>query len=228
MSSDITDGAISYGWTVMKRDVIFYAGITFFAIAISIFVSGMAEIMKPDGEIFFAILNSAISFFIELGFAIVFLNSVMDGQTPSITDFCVEVPLYFNFILASILYSLIIMVGTLLLIVPGIIWGIKYGFYPYAMIDEGLGPIEALKRSGQITEGAKWDIFIFGFFVGLVNILGALALGFGLLLTIPTTGIAYAYVYCVLVGRAEIGSSPADGEPVRQNVNVPVMSARKR
>ena len=82
-----------------------------------------------------------------------------------------------------------------MLIVPGIIWGIQYMFFSYFIIDEDLGPMEALKRSAAITEGAKWDLFLFGLLLAGINLLGALCLLVGLIATIPATMLAFAFAY---------------------------------
>jgi uncharacterized membrane protein len=58
-----------------------------------------------------------------------------------------------------------------------------------------LGPVEALKQSGALTQGAKWNLFLFGLLLCGVNLLGALVLLIGLFATIPTTMVATAYAY---------------------------------
>jgi len=62
------------------------------------------------------------------------------------------------FLFGLILYTLITLVGTILLIIPGIIWGIKFQFFGYFIVDKGLEPIEALKRSAAITKGVRWSL----------------------------------------------------------------------
>jgi uncharacterized membrane protein len=93
--------------------------------------------------------------------------------------------------------------GLVLLIVPGIILAIKYVFYDYLIIDKELGPLEALRESSRITGGVKWQLFIFMLLVFLINFAGILFFGVGLLLTIPATTIATAYVYRRLLARVE-------------------------
>lgn len=100
-----------------------------------------------------------------------------------------------SYLLGTLLYFLIILGGFVLLIIPGIIWAIKFQYYSYLIVDKNLGPIEALKHSWQITKGIKWQLFLFGILLMLLNIAGVLALGIGLFLTIPTTMLASAYVY---------------------------------
>jgi uncharacterized membrane protein len=71
-------------------------------------------------------------------------------------------------------------------------------FVPYIVIDRGLGPIEAMKESWRVTKGHKWQLFLlFLALIGL-NILGAIALIVGLLVTIPITMLAAAHAYRTL------------------------------
>jgi len=63
------------------------------------------------------------------------------------------------------------------------------------IIDKSMGPIEALKISWHITDGSFWNLIAYWFVVLGINILGVLALGIGLLWSIPTTVLASAHIY---------------------------------
>jgi len=95
--------------------------------------------------------------------------------------------------------------GTILLIVPGVIWAVKFQFFSYFIIDKGLGPIEALKKSSAITKGVKWNLLGFDLLIGGIALLGVLALLIGLLAAIPTAMIAMAFVYRKLLAQTEGG-----------------------
>ena len=90
------------------------------------------------------------------------------------------------------------------MIIPGIIWAIKFQFYDYLIIDKKLGPIEALKKSAVITKGAKGNLFVFGLLLGGINLLGAICLLIGLFAAIPTTLVAKAFVYRKLLAQVEV------------------------
>jgi uncharacterized membrane protein len=124
-------------------------------------------------------------------------------KKPKLQIFFLLIHLFFKYLIGDILYGLIIIGGLILLIIPGIIWAIQFQFFGYLIIDKGLGPIEALKKSSKITKGAKWDLFLLGILLVLINILGALALLVGLFATIPTTMIANAFVYRKLLSQTE-------------------------
>jgi len=61
------------------------------------------------------------------------------------------------------LYSLIVLGGLFLFIIPGLIWGVLYILAPYAVIIEGTSGRAALSVSRALTEGKKIFIYVFGF-----------------------------------------------------------------
>ena len=71
-----------------------------------------------------------------------------------------------------ILLSLIILGGCILLIVPGIIWSLKYGLSLFAVMDKQLSARESIGFSGKITKGHKGKLF--GLWA-MVTLLGFLA-----------------------------------------------------
>ncbi len=131
-----------------------------------------------------------------------------DNEKARFRDLFSHYRLFFNYLLGLVLYGLIVFVGTLWLIVPGIIWGIQFSFFDYFIVDKKVGPIEALKRSSAITRGAKWNLFIFFLMLIGINLLGATCLLLGLFITIPITMIAWAFVYRRLLAQAEIALAP--------------------
>jgi hypothetical protein len=63
-------------------------------------------------------------------------------------------------ILLSLLVGLAIMVGLLLLIVPGIIFYLMYIVAVPAMMAEGRGVTDSMRRSAELTKGHKGMIFL--------------------------------------------------------------------
>ena len=63
--------------------------------------------------------------------------------------------LLWRYLWTGFLLVLILVAGMILLIVPGIIWGIRYGFALYAVIVEGISGRRALSRSAALVEG-RW------------------------------------------------------------------------
>jgi hypothetical protein len=59
---------------------------------------------------------------------------------------------------AAIVKSLIVGVGLLLLIVPGVIWFAKYFAVPATIVIEGRSGPEGMKRSAQLSDGLKGHV----------------------------------------------------------------------
>ena len=103
----------------------------------------------------------------------------------------------------NLLFLLIILGGLLLLVVPGLIWGVKYQFAPFLIVDRNCGIKAALRESAGITTGVKWELFLFFLLVMGINLVGLLAFGIGIFTTLPATMIAYTFVYRKLLERKE-------------------------
>lgn len=89
-----------------------------------------------------------------------------------------------TYVLTFFLFSLMTALGFLLLIIPGVICLIKYGFADLIVIDTEHGPIESLKRSGEITDGHKWYLLgvyllaLLLFVLSIITIVGPFILGY--------------------------------------------------
>jgi hypothetical protein len=59
----------------------------------------------------------------------------------------------------TILCSLGFLGGLLLLVVPGLFWVTMWMAALPACALEGLGPVKCMRRSAQLTKGARWPIF---------------------------------------------------------------------
>lgn len=139
-------------------------------------------------------IGSIIGMWLGLGFADIAIRTNQNKPWTTKTLFS-NIHLLGKYIIAYILMWLAILLGFVLLIVPGIYVAYRLSFMQYYMVDQNSGPIEALKQSRYAT---KWHIrkliWLSLLFV-LINILWLLVVWVGLLWTIPTTIIAYAYVY---------------------------------
>lgn len=100
-----------------------------------------------------------------------------------------------NYIVLSVLTGFITFLGFLLFIVPGIYFYLRFSFAGVNLVDKKKGFGEAIRRSGEITGGVKIELFLFDLVAGLVNLIGLLFFGLGLLVTIPMTQLARMNIY---------------------------------
>ena len=195
--------AIKFGWTTVKNNFGFFICIFIIMGLIHFAPNCIGHLIgwgKSGRTFVINIISLILSVIVTMGFINIALK-LSDAQKAQIADLFTCVPLFLNFIIGSILYVLIVFAGMIILIIPGIVLAIKFHFYSYLIIDQGLGPIEALKKSSSITKGVKWNLFLFGLLLAAINILGVIALFVGTAVTMPIVVVALAFVYRQLSGQ---------------------------
>jgi len=194
---------LSQGWQVMKKNFGFLAGAFVITLLLGGLVSSASDALVDSSDLLAVIFTFVINIgyiFISLGWFNVMLKAVR-GQELSLSNFTEKAHQIVPFIVASILVWLIVTLGLIFLLIPGIYFGLKYQFVHYLIVDKELSAGEAMKASGQLTDGFKGKLFWYGLgFIG-VNILGVLALGIGFLVTAPLTSLAYTVLYEALLEK---------------------------
>ena len=198
--------AVKFGWQTVKANF----GFLLLVLLVTMTVPGALNFVSvplASVSIALSILAQLASWSANIIFGMGLINISLKfcaGQKPVFEDLfsCARLMPFLYYLTASVFYMLIMFCGFLLLIIPGIIWAIGFQLAPYFVVDKGMDPLEALKKSWAATRGAKWDLFIFGLLLGLINMLGFLALMVGLLFTLPLSMVAMAYVYRKLAVQA--------------------------
>jgi hypothetical protein len=216
---------LSFGWDVMKANLWFFVGLGF-VFLIVIYLPTIAMVVVENLHlpkaydtalaILLQVLGVVINIIVKIGLTKISL-SFCDEQKPPFATLFNAWGCFWRVIGAGILYSLIVLAGLILFIIPGIIWAVKFSLCYYFVIDKGLGPIEALKASSRTTMGVKWQLFGFGIVCGLINLLGLFCLIVGIFATYPTILVASALVYRQLLAQtpelAEFGIGSSDIQP---------------
>jgi len=108
--------------------------------------------------------------------------------------------------LGSIFSVILIVIGLILFIVPGIILLARLSLMPFAIVEEDLGPVKAIRRSLQLTKGHTMEM------LG-VMVVGGFVSGNGLLSPV-TSAAGYANRYY------ELKSFEAAGQPTGKKSSV--------
>jgi Membrane domain of glycerophosphoryl diester phosphodiesterase len=77
----------------------------------------------------------------------------------------------------AILVGFGIWIGLILLIVPGIMFALRWSVALPACVVEGLGPLASMKRSAQLTKGHRWKLFGIFLLLWVVSALAGLLIG---------------------------------------------------
>jgi len=195
--------ALRFGWekTRAHSRVLFLVLITLFALQVGNSIT--TKVLENTWEGFFAsLLFAIVGAVLGVGLTRIALK-IAQHHTVSYNDVLPPFKMVWEYVAASFLAGLIIFGGFLLLIIPGIYFALRYMFVRFAVLDGG-GIMGSLRISATMTLGIKWKLLGFSLVLIGVNILGMLALGIGLLISIPVTLIAYAHVYEILKKRVEV------------------------
>ncbi|MCL5019848.1 MAG: hypothetical protein M1426_05230 [Patescibacteria group bacterium] len=189
--------AIDFGFEIAKKNIIFFIGLFVIVVLISALTSliqfGATLERQPILYIILYVVIFIINTIIGMGLIKISLEFV-DKKKPKFSDLFHTKNLV-NFILVSLIRGVVTLIGFILLIIPGIIFSIRLQYATYLVIDKNLPPVDAVKKSWDMTRGNVWNLFFFIILLVLVNILGALLLLVGLFVTVPLTMIATTFVY---------------------------------
>ena len=207
---------IKFGWETFKKRPWILIG----ALVLVGLVSAIPGILTPhpavvEGQppppptafgIVMSLVSIAVSMLVSLGLTNFTLRAHDNIETVTIGDLWNPEPIW-RYVGAYLLILLIVLVGFLLLVIPGIIASLGLGFATYLVVDRGMQPVASLKESWRITKGNKGRILLLGLALLGVNLLGAIALGIGVLVSAPITLLAVVHAYRFL--QAAAGSAPA-------------------
>ena len=131
------------------------------------------------------------------------------GQNATFADVFSGGPYFLNIILASILYSLILIAGVIMFIVPAFIFTFMFSQFYYVILDRNVGAIDSLKLSKEMTTGNKLTLFVLGLLAGLLGlVVTLLTCGVGLLFVAPFMTLLGAVTYLAMTGQPTADQLP--------------------
>jgi len=203
---------IKFGWRTMKENIGFFIGlllVTIVVVYVPVVIAALLIGKSTFLGVIFYLLFLVLCIVVSMGLIKIAL-SFCDNEKGRFGDLFSCFPLFFKYLIATILYVLMVYAGMILLFFPAVIWGVKFSLYPYFIVEKGLGPIEALKASSRTTMGAKWDVLGFSCVACIINMAGLFCLIIGIFATAPTVMVATALVYRKLLAQTEAAQTPAE------------------
>ncbi|MFA5105138.1 MAG: hypothetical protein WC527_08190 [Candidatus Margulisiibacteriota bacterium] len=194
--------ALAFGWNAMKTNLWFFV-VTFLILVVITCAQSLLTSGGSFVSFIFLLAFYAINLIVGMGIIKISLKLV-DGQKPEYSDLYSSYPLFWSYLGGSILFGIMACIGYMLLIIPGIIISLQFGLFGYLVVDKGSAAISSLQQSSKVTNGAKWKLFGLALLSIFINIVGLLCLGIGLIATIPTTIVAWAYAYRKLLAQTSI------------------------
>jgi hypothetical protein len=207
-----------YAWEHMWKNFLDLLIIAIVVSLLSIPTGGMSiadEIDSPFGLLlFFPSLVYTIFIFgpIEFGAYYVFLKAARNEKV-RLEDVFVVFKNYINVLVASLLSGLLILVGILFCIVPGIFIACKLAFVPFLVVDKKMDGVAAIKESWNLTNDFGMTILIYGILSTLLFILGFLLCGVGILIAFIWVYLALASLYIAVLQHKKKLLSIIDKNP---------------
>ncbi|MEM7397638.1 MAG: YciC family protein [Pseudomonadota bacterium] len=201
--------AIQFGWETFKKRPWFFVGAVAILVVLHILNVGITNGVNTltggtleEPTLVANLVNLAIGALILIGAVAFFLKAHDDLGGVDYSAFWHPKD-YWKFFATALLTSLSVSLGFVLLIIPGLIALVLFMFSNFLVVDRGMGPLQALKRSVEMTKGNRLPLFWFFLLTILILIVGVLALGVGLLVALPIVGLATAHAYRLLSGTPD-------------------------
>ena len=121
--------------------------------------------------------------------------AIVDGVPVTISDLFTDLRTSLAMLAAIVIYLLLLLLGGLLFIMPGVLLGGRFNFYPFFLQRREIGLIESFKLSKSLSKNIGAHQARFFLFRLTLNILGASLFGLGLFITIPLSGLMQAAMF---------------------------------
>ena len=186
-----------HGWRQLWKYFLelFLIGLIGFVIGIP---AGMGGWGQGAGFVFLGVLGTIYGILIvspvDYGVSFSHLKAAR-GDKLEIKNMFEAFNIYWNAVLASLLVGIIVFIGFILLIIPGIIFACKLAFTPYLVVDRKMEVMEAIKGSWNMTNGHAWKVFLIGLLAIPIFIAGLICFGVGVIISIMWIRMAFASLY---------------------------------
>ncbi len=206
------DPIMSHAWRVWQANLGVLVVVTVivvvatYAIAIpqAILQEALAQNNAPEGVIAVAIignlLQQLLQIFLGIGQAQIALKAAR-GMPVSIGDLFGGGPRFLSVFLGNLIAGIVLLVGFMLCIVPGILLAIWFWPFYYLLVDEKASIGDSYGLASTITEGNRGTTVLMWLVSMGIIMLGCLALGIGVLFATPLVSVLWATAYLMMAGQ---------------------------
>jgi uncharacterized membrane protein len=202
---DPTTGAVSQAWDLFKTAPAELVGmfliIDLLGLPTTIYQNAVAPGLDPEAALSVGLAVQGFQTILGLlqtvlgAGTIVYWLKLIRRQDARFSDLFAGFRHFLPIVVTTLLTGLGIALGTLLLVVPGVILMLGWLFVVHVIVDKNLGYIDAIKASWRLTHGHKLSIFVLTIVLTGVVLLGVLACCVGVLVAAPVAAGAVAVVY---------------------------------
>lgn len=196
---------LSAGWRLLQQRFGSFVKIIGFAVLLIVIPQILVGMLTGSSEDLGGLISFLLSFwnlFVNMGLIKMTID-VIKGEEPTLDKLWAMKEQYWTYLGGTILLALRIMLGYILLIIPGIIWQIQFQFVPLLIIDKKMSISEAFETSSTMTNGHKLQLFFFSILFTLFTMAGILLFFFGVFVTGAIASLAYLLMYKYLVKKLD-------------------------
>ena len=190
--------ALSYGFNKYFANVGPVLGVIAIAIVAQLLVQLIElSVSSLVGRLLFSIIGLIVGAIVSLG---IYKTALMitAGATPTIGE-AFSYDRWGEWLGFSIVYGLMVGIGLVLCVIPGLFVLAFFGMAPFFFIDRGMSLGQALTASREAATGRGFAIPVVVSII--VGALGLIACGIGVFVTAPAAYIAVAFLYRNAAGQ---------------------------
>jgi len=138
---------------------------------------------------------------------------LLQEQTPEFRDFFAGFNFFLPLLLTGLLTAVLVGLGLLLLLVPGIYLLVGYAFASYLVVDRRMDFWQAMELSRRTVNPIWFNVFALILLLLLINLGGAMVLGLGLVITVPLTTCTLSVAFADIFGLQSSYAGPIPSLP---------------
>jgi uncharacterized membrane protein len=187
---------LSASWAALKSQIWILVGLF---IGYFIFACVFSLLLIPAaGSLTLSIIGNLVYSVIALVFTLGYAKNLfqaLDGEEPQFSAYGQQARKIGIYFVAGLIYGILVFIGTLLLIIPGIYIAIRLQFFQALIVDEDAGIIESLQKSWDITKDQVLPLLLLALVMFVISIFGFILLGVGILVAAPLISLMYCCVF---------------------------------
>lgn len=159
------------------------------------------------------LVNQGISLWFTIG-SIRIMLQISRNQPPDLSLLLQSGPFFIRTFLATLLFGILLIVGLILFIIPGIYVALTYWNYTYFIVDRNCGVLDAFRLARVHASENRLSIFVMGLIISGLGFLGVLACCLGWIATSPFCMLLLVISYLTMTGQPFVQPRTVTNEQV--------------
>ena len=135
--------ALKFGWETFKRRPWFFIGSVVVILLAAAVAHAVISALGGSGDtpsLLGAVAEWGLGTLISMGVVAFYLKANDDPERVTLAALWHPAP-FWKYLLATVIVGIVVALGIILLIVPGVIFALMFAFTPFIVVDRELGPI---------------------------------------------------------------------------------------